>query len=162
MVLGIIVGYLCSITWPDPQTAKAIAGYIGLITAVDGYNPEKGVKFSTYATHFVIGQIKHCLRDRGKIIKEPAWLHELSGKINRTTEALTQTLGRAPHAGEIAQVLNLTEEAVTEVLRSFGWADVVDIGGIDGSRELEAMCILWVKVGLQRGAWDHGLSLLAG
>ncbi|HZY13238.1 MAG TPA: cation:dicarboxylase symporter family transporter, partial [Beijerinckiaceae bacterium] len=32
MVLGIIVGYLCSITWPDPQTAKAIAGYIGLIT----------------------------------------------------------------------------------------------------------------------------------
>ena len=40
-------------------------GYIGLITAVDGYDADKGVKFSTYATHFIIGQIKHHLRDRG-------------------------------------------------------------------------------------------------
>jgi RNA polymerase sigma-B factor len=91
-------------------------GFLGLLSALDHYDTTKGVKFTTYATHFVAGAIRHCLRDRGKVIKEPAWLHELSGKINRTTEALTQTLGRAPHAGEIAQVLNLTEEAVTEVL----------------------------------------------
>lgn len=43
-------------------------GYIGLITATDLYDAKKGVKFSTYATHFIIGQIKHALRDRGKII----------------------------------------------------------------------------------------------
>jgi RNA polymerase sigma-B factor len=91
-------------------------GFLGLLSALDHYDTTKGVKFTTYATHFVAGAIRHCLRDRGKVIKEPAWLHELAGKINRTTEALTQTLGRAPHAGEIAQVLNLTEEAVTEVL----------------------------------------------
>src|SRR6266571_1627780 len=67
----------------EPMEDLVQEGFIGLITAVDGYNPDKGVKFSTYATHFVIGQIKHCLRDRGKIIKEPAWLQELNQKVTR-------------------------------------------------------------------------------
>jgi 8-hydroxy-5-deazaflavin:NADPH oxidoreductase len=51
---------------------------------------------------------------------------------------------------------------VREVLADFGWTDTVDIGGIDGSRELEAICIAWVKIGGVRGAWDHGFKLLAG
>jgi 8-hydroxy-5-deazaflavin:NADPH oxidoreductase len=51
---------------------------------------------------------------------------------------------------------------VTDVLADFGWTHTVDIGGIAGSRELEAICILWVKIGGARGAWDHGFSLLVG
>jgi hypothetical protein len=39
---------------------------------------------------------------------------------------------------------------------------VVDIGGIEGARELEAICIAWVKIGGARGAWDHGFKLLVG
>jgi hypothetical protein len=39
---------------------------------------------------------------------------------------------------------------------------VVDIGGIEGSRELEAICIAWVKIGGARGSWDHGFKLLVG
>ena len=54
------------------------------------------------------------------------------------------------------------KRTVRDVLADFGWSDVVDIGGIDGSRELEAICIVWVKIGGQRGAWDHGFKLLAG
>jgi predicted dinucleotide-binding enzyme len=54
------------------------------------------------------------------------------------------------------------KSTVTEVLRSFGWSDVVDVGGIESSRELEAICILWVKVGIKRGAFDHALKLLVG
>src|ERR1041385_8638591 len=80
----------------EPTEDLVQEGYIGLITAVDGYNPEKGVKFSTYATHFVIGQLKHCLRDRGKMIKEPAWLQELNQKVTRVIESLSQELGRMP------------------------------------------------------------------
>lgn len=91
-------------------------GFLGLLSALEHYDHVKGVKFSTYATHFVAGSIRHCLRDRGKIIKEPAWLHDLHGKISRTSDQLTQTLGRAPHPGEIAQVLNLAEESVEEIL----------------------------------------------
>lgn len=54
------------------------------------------------------------------------------------------------------------KRTVTEVLAEFGWTDVVDIGGIAGSRELEAICIAWVKIGGARGAWDHGFKLLVG
>jgi 8-hydroxy-5-deazaflavin:NADPH oxidoreductase len=51
---------------------------------------------------------------------------------------------------------------VRDVLADFGWPDTVDIGGIEGSRELEAICIAWVKIGGARGAWDHGFKLLVG
>jgi 8-hydroxy-5-deazaflavin:NADPH oxidoreductase len=51
---------------------------------------------------------------------------------------------------------------VGDVLADFGWSDVVDLGGIEGSRELEAICIAWVKIGGARGAWDHGFKLLVG
>ena len=54
------------------------------------------------------------------------------------------------------------KDTVRNVLTDFGWADTVDIGGIEGSRELEAICIVWVKIGGARGAWDHGFRLLAG
>ena len=54
------------------------------------------------------------------------------------------------------------KRTVGEVLADFGWSDPVDIGGIEGSRELEAICIAWVKIGGSRGAWDHGFQLLVG
>ena len=54
------------------------------------------------------------------------------------------------------------KRTVTDLLADFGWSDIVDIGGIDGSRELEAICIAWVKIGGVRGAWDHGFKLLVG
>src|SRR5262249_48343884 len=46
------------------------------------------------------------------------------------------------------------KRTVADVVAAFGWPDAVDIGGIDGSRELEAICIAWVKIGGARGAWD--------
>ena len=54
------------------------------------------------------------------------------------------------------------KRTVGDVLADFGWSDTVDIGGIEGSRELEAICIAWVKIGGIRGSWDHGFKLLAG
>jgi predicted dinucleotide-binding enzyme len=54
------------------------------------------------------------------------------------------------------------KRTVTDVLADFGWSQTVDIGGIEGSRELEAICIAWVKIGGARGAWDHGFRLLVG
>jgi 8-hydroxy-5-deazaflavin:NADPH oxidoreductase len=52
--------------------------------------------------------------------------------------------------------------SVADVLVDFGWSDPADIGGIEASRELEAICIVWVKIGGARGAWDHGFKLLVG
>jgi len=54
------------------------------------------------------------------------------------------------------------KRTVRDVLADFGWSDTVDLGGIEGARELEAICIAWVKIGGARGAWDHGFKLLVG
>jgi predicted dinucleotide-binding enzyme len=51
---------------------------------------------------------------------------------------------------------------VGQVIGAFGWPPAVDVGGIEASRLLEPLCILWVTIGAQRGAWDHGFKLLAG
>jgi len=54
------------------------------------------------------------------------------------------------------------KRTVGDALADFGWPAAVDIGGIEGARELEAICIAWVKIGGARGAWDHGFKLLIG
>ncbi len=54
------------------------------------------------------------------------------------------------------------KQTVAGVLERFGWPSPVDIGGIEASRELESLCILWVRIGVKRGAWDHGFKLLIG
>lgn len=116
----------------EPTEDLAQEGYIGLITAVDGYDADKGVKFSTYATHFIIGQIKHHLRDRGKIIKEPAWLQELNQKVTKVVESLAQELGRPPTNGEIAKLMGMQEEAVADLMTS---REVFKVASLDGGSE---------------------------
>jgi RNA polymerase sigma-B factor len=118
----------------EPTEDLVQEGYIGLITAVEGFNADKGVKFSTYATHFIIGQIKHCLRDRGKIIKEPAWLQELNQKVSKVIESLSQELGRMPTSAEISSIVGMTEESVQELLTT---REVFKVASLDGGGEQE-------------------------
>lgn len=69
-------------------------------------------------------------------------------------------------AGEPTMLIAGNDESakgtVRDALADLGWSDAFDIGGIEGSRELEAICIAWVKIGGARGAWDHGFKLLVG
>ena len=118
----------------EPVEDLAQEGYIGLISAVDLYDPSKNVKFSTYATHFIIGQIKHYLRDRGKIIKEPAWLQELNQRVTKAMESLAQQLSRPATNLEIAHALGMTEESVAEMLMT---REVFKVTSIDGGSDSE-------------------------
>lgn len=52
------------------------------------------------------------------------------------------------------------KRTVAQILLDFGWPSVIDIGGIEGSRELESLCVLWVKSGLKLQNWDIGFKLL--
>jgi len=99
----------------EPLEDLVQEGYIGLIKAVDQFNPKMSVKFTTYATHVVSGEIRHYLRDLGRLIKEPAWLVELRFRVTRSADELSQRLGRSPTAEEIAEELGIPEEDVAEV-----------------------------------------------
>lgn len=93
-------------------------GAMGLINAVDLFDPERGVQFSTYATHLVEGQIRHYLRDRGKLIKQPAWVQELTTKIIKATDALTQELNRAPTMEEVAERVGTSTSNIRRMLEA--------------------------------------------
>jgi RNA polymerase sigma-B factor len=118
----------------EQQDDLAQVGFIGLLNALELYDPMKGVKFSTYATHLVAGEIKHHLRDKSKIIKEPAWLQELNQRIDRVIQALSQELGRQPTPAEIGANMHMTEESVTEVLMT---RDIFRVISLDGVTEDE-------------------------
>jgi len=79
-------------------------GLIGLLHGLDGYDPTRGVKIITYVTHHIDGHLRHYLRDRVQIIKEPAWLQEMAQKVRRETETLLQELGREPSEAEVARI----------------------------------------------------------
>jgi RNA polymerase sigma-B factor len=91
---------------------------IGLIKAVDRFDPERGVEFSTYATPTIAGEIKRHFRDKGWAVRVPRRLQELKLSLTRASSDLTQTLGRAPTVAELAAQLNLTEEEILEGLES--------------------------------------------
>ena len=93
-------------------------GAMGLINAVDLYDPDRGVQFSTYATHLVEGQIRHYLRDRGKLIKQPAWVQELTTRIVKAGDALTQQLNRPPTTEEIAELVGTSPENVRRMIEA--------------------------------------------
>ncbi len=92
-------------------------GYIGLIKAVDAYDVQKNVKFVTYATHKIRGEIRHYLRDKSSIIKRPRWIQSLYIQILKAIEVLTKDLGRSPVLLEIAEYCNIKEEGIREILK---------------------------------------------
>lgn len=91
---------------------------IGLIKAVEGYDPDRGVEFTTYAWYQIRGEISHYLRDQGKIIAEPAWLQEARIKTERARNKLRQTLKREPTTDELVKETGLKPEVVRRVLET--------------------------------------------
>ena len=111
----------------EPYEDLVQEGTMGLLNAVDMYDVNRGIKFSTYATHLVTGHIRHYLRDRGRIIRQPAWVQELSGKITKAGDALRHELKRDPTVEEIAARLNMAPEGVQEVLTARDRAKVASL-----------------------------------
>ncbi len=91
---------------------------IGLIKAIEGYDPERGTEFTTYAWYQIRGEISHYLRDQGKLIAEPAWLQEARIKVERARNFLTQKLKREPTVEEITREAKLKPEIVRRVLET--------------------------------------------
>ncbi|PKQ16168.1 MAG: B/F/G family RNA polymerase sigma-70 factor [Actinobacteria bacterium HGW-Actinobacteria-7] len=93
-------------------------GTIGLIKAIDRFDIERQVEFTTYATPTIVGELKRYFRDKGWAIKVPRRLQELSFKVNQAVDALTQRLQRSPSIAEIAEYLEVTTEEVLEAMET--------------------------------------------
>lgn len=100
-------------------------GYVGLMRAIERFAPGRGARFSTFATHLIAGQIRHFLRDRGYLIRQPAWIQELNVRVDKASRELEQRLQRTPTTAEIAAATNLSEDGVEELLSARRTAQVV-------------------------------------
>jgi RNA polymerase sigma-B factor len=102
----------------EPYDDLLQVGTIGLIKAVDRFDLERGVEFSTYATPTIVGEIKRHFRDRGWAIRVPRRLQELRITITSATAELTQELGRSPTVAELAHRVGVAQEEIIEGLES--------------------------------------------
>jgi len=85
-------------------------GNLGLLRAVEGFDPAMGTRFSTYASYWIKQSIKRALINCAKTIRIPAYMVELLSKWRRATNRLTEELGRTPTPEEIARVLGLQKK----------------------------------------------------
>ena len=103
-------------------------GYIGLINAINLYNKQREVKFETYASWFISGEIRHYIRDKHQAIRIPHWIIELNKRIDEFIVKYREETKQIPSLKKIAKEFNLTEEGVKEVLKA---RDVVHVVSID-------------------------------
>jgi len=100
----------------EPLNDLVQVGYIGLINAVDRFDPERGTKFSTYATPTIVGEIRRHFRDTRWSLKVPRRLQELNLAVRKLSDQMTHTLGHSPTVEEMAARLQVSEEDVLEAL----------------------------------------------
>lgn len=91
-------------------------GNMGLMRAVERFNPSKGAKLSTYASWWIKQSIKRALANQGKIIRLPVYLVDKVAKIRRVAMKLQEELGREPTDAEVADEIGMTAERVTELI----------------------------------------------
>lgn len=106
---------------------------LGLLSAIDRFDPEREVRFSTFATATIVGELKRHLRDKAWAVRVPRRLQEVGLEVGRAIPVLTQELGRAPTVDEIAERMEASAEEVLEAMdamRAYA-ADSLDAPGHD-------------------------------
>ena len=87
---------------------------LGLIKAIDRFDPDNGAKFTTYAAPTIVGELKRHFRDKGWALRVPRELQERALAVGRVTEELSKQIGRSPRPREVAQALGCRVEQVLE------------------------------------------------
>ncbi len=100
----------------EPMNDLIQVGSIGLIKAIDRFDPERGLEFSTYATPTILGELKRHFRDTGWLIHVPRRAQELQTTLNTARAELSQELGRGPTVKELAKRIDIDEDAVIEAI----------------------------------------------
>lgn len=124
---------------------------LGLVKAVDGFRPELGYSFVTYAVSTIVGELKRHFRDQGWAVRVPRRLQELHLTIQQEAENLAQALGRTPTTRDLARNLDVSEEDILEAAEAAHCYQVqsIDTGGDEGQPMIAPLASV-----------DHGLNLV--
>jgi RNA polymerase sigma-B factor len=94
--------------------------YVGLVKAVDNFDPDFGTAFLTYATPTILGELKRYFRDTTWAVHVPRRIQELSSELREATECLSQRLSRAPTVDELAMLLGADPAEVVDAIDAAG------------------------------------------
>ncbi len=113
LVRHVVKDYLGS---GESQEDLYSVGLLGLINAIDRFDPDRGTRFATFAVPTIRGEIRRYFRDKTWGVRVPRRIQELSLKVRDMVERLTQLKGRAPTYEELARELGITEEEAIEAM----------------------------------------------
>src|SRR4051795_1531600 len=114
---------------------------LGLLKAVERFDPSRGLEFSTFATPTIVGELKRHFRDKGWAVRVPRRVQELHLRMGTVVSSLSQDLGRSPTIGEIAERAGASEEEVLEAMeagRAYRFASL-DAPGAAGDDENQSL-----------------------
>jgi RNA polymerase sigma-B factor len=100
---------------------------VGLVKAIDRFDPDRGTAFSTFAVPTILGELKRYFRDAGWAAHVPRGMQERAMRLEQAVDVLHRRLGRSPSTGEVAAELNQTEEEVLEALEAQSAYDAVSL-----------------------------------
>lgn len=126
----------------EPLDDLIQVGYLGLLKAIDRFDPSRGLEFTTYATPTIMGEIKRHFRDKGWSVRVPRRLQELSAKVNQATDVLTTELQRSPKIEEIAEYLDASVDEVLEAMESSSAYSSVPLEGTGNNDNDDAPSVL--------------------
>ncbi len=109
----------------------AQVGFLGLLNAIEHYDPSRGTPFLPFARHYVRGEIRHYLRDHHSLVRRPRWLERASGLIEQAVGEHLDEHGRYPGVDDLASTLGLAVDAVTEILRTRGVVRTLSLDAAD-------------------------------
>jgi RNA polymerase sigma-B factor len=112
----------------EPQDDLFQVACLGLLKAIDRYEPARGARFTSFAAPTILGELKRYFRDKGWALHVPRDLQERALRAAREGEALAKRLGRSPSVREIAQAMGCTSE---ELLEAYDAASSYETASLD-------------------------------
>ncbi|HJZ62026.1 MAG TPA: SigB/SigF/SigG family RNA polymerase sigma factor [Miltoncostaeaceae bacterium] len=137
----------------EPLEDLVQVGVIGLIKAIDRFDPSRGTDLASFATPTVLGEIRRHFRDKTWMVHVPRGVQDAHARVNRAVDELTGRLRRAPSVREIADEADLTEEEVLDAMAAGGAYQPLSLSRPAGPEEDDAIDV---------GAPDDGFGWAEG
>ena len=135
---------------PEPLDDLIQVASLGLVKALDGFDPERGESFNAYAAPTILGELRRHFRDRVWELRLPRSLQERTMAVREAAAALSEELGRTPTVSQIAERLELSEEEVLEAFEADSARRTLSLDGPGGREDEEPEPMIETSGGKRR------------